>query len=385
MHHHRTSFYRHFFAAVAGIVLAIAAGFFYTQCGLVTYDIKTPDPYELPLPALGYPTPHYFRFAIIADQDTYSKVDGNETLWESYLKIGLLKREDTGHYSITWEGTYLLHSSDHRKGRGMELSSLKYINGYFYTICDYTGILYRIAFDHSLPPDDRFLGLTAVRKLEPYDGDTPITLKAEWMERKDGELYIGSIGKEWVVNDTIQHQYPQWVHKISLGNLEEGGIVSTSWKHIYDAIREKLDAPYPKGYVSYESVLFYPRLRKWVFYPRRHSPSHPYDEVLDEIRGTNLFVVTDEDFSHPRVFTAGALDPAIGATGGEWIPGTNEFIVLYASEKGEQMESYISVIGLTGEELVREGKILFDHNVKYEGVAIFEVLDQDQNPIPFPQ
>ena len=96
----------------------------------------------------------------------------------------------------------------------MELSELVHYNGYLYAPDDRTGIgmliiillltviVYKIVDDMVIPSHILMNG----------DGMTNKGFKAEWATVKDGKMYVGGIGKEWINNEGVLiNNHPQWV------------------------------------------------------------------------------------------------------------------------------------------------------------------------------
>lgn len=94
---------------------------------------------------------------------------------------------------------------------------------------------------------------------------------------------------------------------------------------MYQTLRHATNTSYP-GYLWHEAVTFLPRTRKWYFLPRKASEDVPYDPVADERLGTNLLIITSEDFSDITVQKVGPLELDRGFTSLRHIPG-NHIIV----------------------------------------------------------
>lgn len=93
-----------------------------------------------------------YRIAVIADLDTGSRAQ-EENTWFSYLKKGYLTLSDSGdRVSIEWDKDHgVLESHLAEKGRGMELSDLIVFNGKLYSVDDRTGVIYQIEGTKAVP------------------------------------------------------------------------------------------------------------------------------------------------------------------------------------------------------------------------------------------
>lgn len=93
-----------------------------------------------------------YRIAVIADLDTGSRAQ-EENTWFSYLKKGYLTLSDSGdRVSVEWDKDHgVLESHLAEKGRGMELSDLIVFNGKLYSVDDRTGVIYQIEGTKAVP------------------------------------------------------------------------------------------------------------------------------------------------------------------------------------------------------------------------------------------
>lgn len=153
------------------------------------------------------------RFAVIADLD--KKTQGEKHWLHTVLKVGHLQVHHVGvepedqpkiKFSIEWDREIPLRSRHAHKSRGLELSDLAFWKGTLWSICDSTGILYRL-----LPSDDdhdqvvgnalekctsTYLssgGLDLVPTLIITDdgGQSTMPAKNEWLAVRDDKLHIG--------------------------------------------------------------------------------------------------------------------------------------------------------------------------------------------------
>ncbi|KAL6064806.1 Soluble calcium-activated nucleotidase 1 [Balamuthia mandrillaris] len=300
------------------------------------------------------PMPQQYPFAIVTDLDKLSR-DPQEFVWHAFMKKGLLIRNARANFTIQWEDTIRLTSSTAHKNRSMELSELAKFKGKLLAMCDYTGIVYQIS-------DSRMFQRHA---LADGNGKEPKPFKTEWATVKDDLLYLGSIGKEWVVDGKMVHYNPQWVKTVD----KNGHINNYDWGANYQALRQHTNTTYP-GYLSHEAVEWHPGLRKWLFLPRKASENISYDEATDERMATNLLLMASEDFSQVESVRVGPLLPEAGFTSMKLVPDTNEIIALRAMEVGSTTKTWITVFDRQGNfRLEPSWQQLVSPDTKYEGLA----------------
>ncbi|XDV51094.1 hypothetical protein PO909_020041 [Leuciscus waleckii] len=294
-----------------------------------------------------------YRIGVIADLDTDSRRQKDNT-WFSLLKRGhLLVSESGDSVSVNWDSDPLvLDSHLSEKGRGMELSELVAFNGHLYSVDDRTGVVYRIEGNRAVP----WVILT--------DGDGSVSkgFKAEWMAVKDERLYVGGLGKEWTtVSGEFVNNDPEWIKVIGFN----GDVEHENWVPRYNALKRAAEIT-PPGYLIHESGVWSERLQRWFFLPRRAS-SERYDETADEHRGTNLILSCSRDFSQISASRVGPLKPTLGFSSFRFIPDTDDQIILAlkSQEDAGRIASYITAFTLDGRILMPDTKI---GDVKYEGL-----------------
>ena len=184
------------------------------------------------------------RFAVIADLD--KKTQGEKHWLHTVLKIGHLQVHHVGEeseqhpkvkFSIEWDREIPLRSRHAHKSRGLELSDLAFWKGTLWSICDSTGILFRL-----LPSDDdhdQVLGSTSEKCTSTYlssggldlvptliitddGGQSILPAKNEWLAVRDDKLHIGgTFGLPTIVHDRfcraclrprIDQESPKEVH-----------------------------------------------------------------------------------------------------------------------------------------------------------------------------
>ena len=314
----------------------------------------------------GESRPDELKLVIVSDLDQASAVDGKKPTWRSIFKRGTLKHfknHDGVIYSIDWEPDVNLIGGIGEEGRGMELSELQTWQGKLMSFDDRTGIAYEITKD-----------MKAIARYILMEGDglQPKGQKTEWATVKDGVMYVGSFGKEYVNQDgTIKNRWNLWVSTID----ENGNVGHEDWTDKFEVLRKATGASWP-GYMIHEAIRFDDVGRKWVVCPRRVS-SDKYDEKLDERRGSNLVMILDEGFTKvERMFSVGPQIPLRGWSTFQFVPGTgNDVVVAVKTEEDEnkltgatQQRSFVTVFRLSdGKELMPQTPI--------PGKAKFEGLD----------
>jgi len=308
---------------------------------------------------------------IIADLDKQSRVrsaDGDESgelKFRSFLLTGKLFARDPKSYEISWDGEpFEIQGKLNEGGRGMELSELIVFNSALLSFDDRTGVVYELTKDNRAVPR---------HVITEGDGYTSKGMKIEWATIKDDLLYIGSFGKEYTNanGSEVLHENNFWVSTID----REGNIKYNDWKPVYTLVRNAVGARFP-GYVIHEAVGWSQSLKKWVFLPRRIS-SESYDEVQDELRGSNLMILVEEDFSSAEVREVGVKTPTRGFSSFKFVPGTNDEIVVAlkseerceTSPNNEQVcsqRTFVTVVSVRGEVLMEELEI--PSKYKYEGL-----------------
>lgn len=307
-----------------------------------------------------------FVIAAISDMDKASAVPDRPNMWRSFLKEAVLRRNSDGTFNVEWTNTYTIHSALSVGGRGMELSALVVFNGMLYTCDDRTGVVY------SLHNDGHVAGeMTAIPRyiLQEADGETAKNLKCEWMAVKDGHLFVGGFGKEFV-NDkdgTISSEGPMWTKVIDV----EGRVQHVDWRENFRVLRRATGTEHP-AYLLHEAIAWHDPERRWYFLPRRVS-HEPYDEAKDEVRGSNMLLSIPPSFDAAQLVkkTIGEIIPTRGFSCFKFLPDSSEEIVALKSVEHQGVtETYIMVFNAhTGRVLMPETRFA---DVKFEGIEFLE-------------
>jgi len=299
------------------------------------------------------------EFALVSDLDKASR-DAKKFSWHALLHRGVLRwspKQGSERYSIEWLEPTKLTSVLAVKNRSMELSDVISFGGKLLAMCDITGLVFEI---------DRKRGQAFQRfVLTDGNGDGTKPFKSEWATIKDGELLIGSMGREWV-NDKgeVEHFDPQWIKSITA----EGRVEHRNWRAFFEALRVVAKTTSP-GYLWHEAIIWDPELRKWLILPRKASEKEPYTPESDETRGTNILLLASEDFEQVEVMTIGPLEPEWGFAALRKVPGTNDtYAALKVLEVGKRTETKITVFDLRGNFLLDTPFEIVDASVKYEGI-----------------
>lgn len=340
-----------------GRVLGGAAGAGTTTAQLLRGPLKT---------VWGESSRMELKIGIVADLDQMSKVEGShKPQWKSIFKKGTIKRyRNQGQisYDIEWEPDKEILGLLGEEGRGMEFSELVTYMGKLFTVDDRTGVVYELTQNMKAIP--RHI-------LMEGDGENAKGQKSEWATEKDGLLYIGSFGKEYVNSDgTIKNRWNMWVSVVD----PFGRVTHEDWTDKYEVLRKATGASWP-GYMIHEAIAFDQINRRWVVLPRRVSPDM-YDEKTDERKGSNLVLILDEDFTRvERKFAVGPHIPLRGWSTFKFQPGSNNDVVVAVKTEEEenkqtgksQQRSFITVFRLSdGAELMEQTPIPGPY--KFEGL-----------------
>uniref|UniRef100_A0A914VAP0 Soluble calcium-activated nucleotidase 1 n=1 Tax=Plectus sambesii TaxID=2011161 RepID=A0A914VAP0_9BILA len=298
-----------------------------------------------------------YTIAVVTDLDHESMSKDEKNAWLSFTKYGILTvNKARSKASVEWyeDKTLKLKSTISSGGRSMELSDFKVFDGHLISVDDRTGILYRIVDNSAVP----------WVILNDGPGLYGKAFKGEWLAAKNGLLYVGGLGKEWTTTEGVfVNHNPMWIKVVS----HTGYIRHVNWVDNYKKLRSAAGITDP-GYMIFESGQWSDIHGKWFFLPRRAS-NEIYSEAADESKGTNLMLIADEHFKHVEVRKVGKLTPPRGFSAFQFIPGTNdELIVALKSEEkdGVPVASYITVFTVHGKVLMEETPL--KGQFKFEGI-----------------
>ena len=313
-----------------------------------------------------------FRFAAVTDLDQLSMVKGAKNpTFRSLLLPGTITYDPAKNkYKLETEPTRELITGHNEAGRGAEFSELTIFNNRLLTFDDRTGEVFEILNS----PDGTSSFVVPRFVVTEGDGDTDKGMKWEWSTVKDGELYMGSMGKEYTRSDgSIANTNNLWVSVLNA----RGELRRMDWEPKFSYVRNALGAQAP-GYLIHEAINWSPNLNKWVFMPRRIS-TEKYDDVLDEKRGSNKVLLVDEHFTSHEIVTIKmkSKDGLHGFSSFAFVPGTGDKHVLALRSVEEdcagddlnacKQRSYFVIFDiLTGEVLMDEK--LIEDPMKYEGI-----------------
>ncbi|CAB4054612.1 CANT1 [Lepeophtheirus salmonis] len=300
-----------------------------------------------------------YRIGIIADLDTNSK-NGSDS-WRSFFKSGYLTQIGIGKYGVKFDEDFTeVRSKLNYGGRGMELSELVVFNGGLYSCDDRTGVIYKLSIT------SKGVQPIAWVILPDGNGNEVKGFKCEWMTVKDEYLFVGGLGKEWTTpNGVVLNHNPMYIKKISMN----GEVEHIKWVDEYLAVRGAAGITAP-GYMIHEAVEWSPVHEKWFFLPRRASKDK-YDDVVDEVKGTNFLLKMNSNDLGIEVLRVGRSEkiefPSHGFSSFKFIPGSRDrhILALKSEEYKGSITSYITVIDYEGNILMPETKI---GNYKFEGI-----------------
>jgi len=310
-----------------------------------------------------------FRFSAVTDLDQLSAVkDAKKPLFRSYFLPGTLKKTGSSDYEISFETPREIVTGHNEAGRGAEFSELTIYNDRLLTFDDRSGDVFEIL--NNQDGTESFVVPRFV--ITEGEGDTDKGMKWEWATVKDGNLYMGSMGKEYTAPDgTVLNTNNLWIGILN----SRGELRRENWVKQYSVVRKALGAESP-GYIIMEAILWSQHLKKWVFLPRRIS-STKYDENEDERSGGDKVVLVDEKFKSAEVVTIQMeADPLRGFSSFAFVPGTGDrhAIAIRSVEEdctGDlelcKQRSYFLVFDVTtGEVLSKEKK--YKDDMKFEGI-----------------
>ena len=320
-------------------------------------------------------SPTSYSFATVTDMDELSRVTTEEKpIFRSLMKPGTLNY-DGKNYSIELGETRTLISGHNEAGRGMELSELTLYKDRLLAFDDRTGSIFEILTEE---PGSSIVVPRFV--ITEGEGDTDKGMKWEWATVKGDNLVIGSMGKEYTRPDgSIKNTNNLWIATVS----PKGEVNRIDWKQQYGYVRGLLGAEAP-GYVIHEAVLWSEQTKSWIFIPRRVS-SEKYNDVVDERKGTNKFVVVNESFTKGEVldikFPEG-FDTLHGFSTAAFVPGTKERHIAALRSVEEdcvggdasvcKQRTYMVVFDVKNGDVLME-ETDFDPTFKFEGLEFLNI------------
>ena len=164
-------------------------------------------------------------FVITTDMDKYpGSKNADGTLWQATALVGSLTVDSEGLVNVSWLEDKHFQTNVNAKSRSMELSALEYIQNQLWAFCDRT-CLYNNTHIHIytlkriLTQAITFyfncivmIGTGFVFSLDMSEQEVEIVtqltspvggFKSEWVVQKDGLVYVGSNGKEWVEDGKV--------------------------------------------------------------------------------------------------------------------------------------------------------------------------------------
>jgi len=273
-------------------------------------------------------------FIVVADPDKASR-DPQKFVWRSKLLHGALSPLPNGNFTVEWRAAppVVLQTSTARKNRSMELSEIVKHDNEWWTVCDVTGFVYTV--------DTETGKLEHRMTVMDGDGSSEVPAKLEWATERDGSLWLGSTGKPWQgTHDS------EWVKERV---PSEPKVRYHDWSDQFEKLRRASNITTP-GYLWHEAVHFWEEKRQWVFAPRKESSGKVYDEVADELRGTNLVLLADETFEQIQTFRVGQLDREWGWSAIRSVPNDERslFAALRVTEVDGRTQTALSVFDLEG-------------------------------------
>ncbi|XGW23471.1 hypothetical protein V3C99_005588 [Haemonchus contortus] len=291
-----------------------------------------------------------YKLFIVTDLDRASKA--GDWTWRAVTRQGLMKLDihRKPHVSIKWDSDRNLTSAMNVKGRAMELSDLTVFHNRVLTPDDRTGLISEIRDNQIIP----------WVFLNSGPGNTTDAFKCEWMTIKDGLLYVGSHGVEYKTKHG-SHRNNMWVKTVT----SKGEVTNENWIGIYNKMKASVGIP-EEGYLTHEAVQWSARRGRWFFLPRKASNT-PYNETVDEKRGTNL-LISSTNLDNFDFKTVGKIVPERGYSAFAFIPDTNDdlIVALKSKEVGDSTATYITVFNIEGQVILQDEELSGDF--KFEGL-----------------
>ncbi|CEG45676.1 apyrase family protein [Plasmopara halstedii] len=293
------------------------------------------------------PMPESFGIVIVADLDKKSKDNSSKKpqfmsfIMHATLKVtssSLRATSKRDKYSVVFGDETKFLSSMNEAGRGFELSELAWFGGKLLAFDDRTGIVYRLKHFESVSKSKPLQAIPEHIIMEG-DGINGKGQKHEWATVKDAIMDS---------NGDVHHE---------------------DWTANYGAVRKALGCEWP-GYVVHEAIEWSPIRRQWFILPRRIS-TEKYNDMDDEKRGSNKFIIASEDFSSIQVHEVGKITPLRGFSSFKFVPRSDDSVIVAIKSVEVEVEqhqtSYITVFDVDGNVLMEETEI--PGAKKYEGVA----------------
>jgi hypothetical protein len=106
-----------------------------------------------------------------------------------------------------------------------------------------------------------------------------------------------------------------------------------------------------------------------LIYPTGGSIQQGYHPVTDELMGTNLLIIANEDFSSIEVRRVGELEADRGFTAVRKVPGLPDtYMALKVLEQGDVAKTWICVFDLDGYMYLDPPMQLVSEHIKFEGL-----------------
>ncbi|CAJ0951648.1 unnamed protein product, partial [Mesorhabditis belari] len=302
-------------------------------------------------------------FAMCSDADLASQT--GPFRWESKCLTGFLEFGDESRkqLKIHWSLTKNYSTQLNVKGMGMQLSDLVKFRGDYLSPDDKTGLVYKLKADSAVP----------WVYLADGDGNNERQFKTEWLTVKDGNVYAGSIGTEFLGDQgEIENLNQMFVKKIT----PYGNVIHMNWTEKYVALREKIGI-HPLGYVTHEAVRWSEIHKKWFFLPRQIAKTLGPPYRRDNKQGANLMMITSDCFCDIETINVGKPQATHGFSAFDFVPDTGDTLIMAikTEEILSALRSYVMVFDITGKILIDETEIPME-NQKFEGLSFLYANDK---------
>lgn len=310
-----------------------------------------------------------FVVAIVADDDSESKVEGQELLFKSYFETFQFTRADGKYDAKVLDKIELVTDVHDSTNRGGELSTLNKFNGKLLAGDDRTGALFEVDQNNTDPR----------KRLKPVcfisDGNGKVSkgFKCEWACIKDEKLYIGSHGRPEGTPGLAKDRM-RWIKIVD----KDWKVKSVNWTSNYAKLSRAVGLTTKPGtsgglygYLTHEGALWSDIHQRWFFVPRKIAYHKKYDFGKDPSDHAAILMSCDAKFNDIRIIPYQVEDKVgHGCSDLAFVEGSGdtEIICTRTIETKEITRTWLCVFDITGKMLLDE--LPLQEGIKYEGVEV---------------
>ncbi|KAK2964521.1 putative soluble calcium-activated nucleotidase [Blattamonas nauphoetae] len=193
----------------------------------------------------------------------------------------------------------------------------------------------------------------------------PEMQKTEWACVMNGQLFIGSTGREFINSKKeLVHNDMHWVSVLSAEEdrpidwKEPFSVVYQDWTELYRRMREATGTLLP-GYLLHEAVDLHKPTDNLVFVPKHESHDTFYDADIDECLGSDKIIFVSNHSTNITTRRLGRKEPCWGTSTFRFLPDQSHdmpLVLLKTTELAQQRPSLATKLcvydGLTGKSLL---------------------------------